>query len=48
MLDIVHLGLSVTWKLFGSPGKWYEFDLDCILVKEDKLFKFTENLDILG
>ena len=32
--------ISVTWKLFRSPGIWDKFNLDCILSKGDQLFKF--------
>ena len=31
--------ISVSLTLFKLPGLWSEFDLDCILGKEDQLFK---------
>ena len=34
--------MSVTWTLFRYPGIWDKFDLDCILVKRDKLFKMED------
>ena len=40
--------LSVCWTLFKSASIWDSFDLDCILRKEDLLFKSLNNYRYLG
>ena len=39
--------MSVCWTLFKSVSIWEPFDLACILQKEDLLFKFLNNTNIL-
>ena len=39
--------ISVSWTLFKSPGFGNKFDLDYMLGKGDKLFKFTDKLKCL-
>ena len=40
--------MSVSWKLFKSPGMWDNFGLDCILARGDQLFKFIGKFRYLG
>ena len=38
----------VRWVLFKSPGLWNTLDLDCILSKGDRLFKFMGKFKHIG
>ena len=40
--------MSITWKLFRSPGLWDIFDLYSILGKGDQLLKFIGKFRYLG
>ena len=40
--------VSVSSTLFRPSGLWDRFDLDCILDKEDQLFKFIGKFRYLG
>ena len=40
--------MPVTWALFTSPVIWDTFDLDCIIGKENQLFKSIGKFRYLG
>ena len=45
---VYHLAMSVCWALFKSVSIWNSFDLDCMLQKEDLLFKSLNKYRYLG
>ena len=40
--------MSLSWRLFKSPGLWDKSDLDCILSKEYQSCKFISKIRYLG